>query len=83
MGPAKKKSPVVCECLGVTEAEIVAAVRAEGLTTVKQVAACTDAGGGCNSCHPAIRALLQREARLRAAQDARAESASPASYAGL
>ena len=57
------KDKVVCECLGVTEAEVVSAIRARGLTTVRQVTACTGAGGGCNSCHPALRAYLAREAR--------------------
>lgn len=54
---------MVCECLGVTEAEVVSAIRERGLTTVRQVTACTGAGGGCNACHPAIRAYLAREAR--------------------
>lgn len=66
----QRRSKVVCECLGVTEAEIVSAIRAEGLETVKQVAACTDAGGGCTSCHPAIREYLAREHRARAAREA-------------
>jgi NAD(P)H-nitrite reductase large subunit len=70
MGPPKSKSRVVCDCLGITEAELVGAIRAEGLRTVKQVAACTDAGGGCTACHPAIREYLAREARAQAHQAA-------------
>ncbi len=70
MGPRKNHAKVVCECLGITEGEVVAAIRAEGLTTVKQVTACTDAGGGCTACHPAIRALLERRAKERAMSDA-------------
>ena len=61
------RSKLVCECLEVTEAEIVSAIRARGLTTVRQVTACTGAGGGCNSFHPAIRAHLAREAARQAA----------------
>ncbi|MDX6770574.1 MAG: (2Fe-2S)-binding protein [Elusimicrobiota bacterium] len=75
MGPRKNHAKIVCECLGITEGEVVAAIRAEGLTTVKQVTACTDAGGGCTSCHPAIRALLERRAKEVAAQ-----GAAPAAY---
>lgn len=77
MGPRKNHAKVVCECLGVTEGEVVAAIRAEGLTTVKGVIACTDAGGGCTACHPAIRALLERRAKEAAAQ---AAAGSPSSY---
>lgn len=72
MGP-RKHAKILCECLGIGEAEVCAAIRTEELRTVKQVTACTDAGGGCTACHPAIRALLERRARQRAA----AYSASP------
>lgn len=72
-----KKGKIVCECLGVTEAEVVSAIRERGLTTVRQVTACTDAGGGCNACHPAIRAYLAREARA-AVPAAAAPPAEPA-----
>lgn len=61
------RNKLVCECLEVTEAEIVSAIRERGLTTVRQVTVCTGAGGGCNSCHPAIRAYLAREAARAAA----------------
>lgn len=70
MTPRKPPSKVVCECLGVTESQIVAAVRAHGLCTVKQVGACTEAGSGCTACHPAIREYLAREARTQARRDA-------------
>ena len=59
--PPKPRSKIVCGCYAVTEAEIVAAIRGEGLRTVAEVTACTDAGGGCSSCHPAIREYLARE----------------------
>jgi NifU-like protein len=67
MGPRKETSKLVCECLGVTEDRLVGAIRAEGLGTLKEVIACTDAGGGCTVCHPAIREYLARE-RARAAR---------------
>ena len=66
----KKKAKIVCECLGVTEAEVVSAIDREKLATVKQVSACTDAGSGCTACHPAIREYLQRAAKARAAVEA-------------
>jgi NAD(P)H-nitrite reductase large subunit len=68
------KAKIVCECLGVTEAAVVSAIRAEGLATIKQVTACTEAGGGCTVCHPAIREYLAREERARAARKEAAES---------
>lgn len=76
MGPRKSAAKVVCECLGITEGEVVAAIAAEGLSTVKQVTACTDAGGGCTACHPAIRALLERRAKDVAAHKAAGSSPS-------
>lgn len=65
MSPRKPKSKIVCDCLGVTEAEIIAAVHEHELCTVKQVSACTDAGSGCTACHPVIREYLARDARSR------------------
>lgn len=65
MTPGHPKSPIVCDCLQVTEAELLSAVREEGLQTVKEVVACTGAGEGCTACHPLIRDYLERE-RLKA-----------------
>lgn len=49
---------VVCRCLGVTEQEIVGAILALGLRTVKEVRRATEAGDGCNCCHREINAYL-------------------------
>lgn len=70
IAPSKKNAKVVCDCLGVTEAKLVVAIRTGGLCTVKQVTACTDAGGGCTVCHPVIREYLEREARAQASREA-------------
>lgn len=69
---------IVCECLGITEAEVVSAIEHEGLSTVRQVAACTDAGSGCTACHPAIREYLARRARAESLAETRAAGASSA-----
>jgi NifU-like protein len=69
MGPRQEKSKTVCECLGVAEDRLVGAIRDQNLRTVKQVIACTEAGGGCTVCHPAIREYLARE-RARSAREA-------------
>lgn len=62
MGP-RKTPKYLCSCLEITEAQVASAIEEQGLSTLKQVTACTEAGGGCTVCHPAIRALLERRAR--------------------
>ena len=53
--------PLVCTCFNVREAEIVQAIRINGLTTVEQITNYTKAGGACGRCRAAIRAILERE----------------------
>ena len=77
MTPPQKESKVLCECLGITEKTVAEAIEDRALTTVKQVAACTEAGSGCTVCHPAIREYLQRAARARAAAKAPAGAPGP------
>ena len=55
------RSRVVCECLKVTEGQVVDALRAGHACTLREIAACTLAGSGCNACHPELRRLIQRE----------------------
>ena len=57
------KSKVVCECLGVTEGQLNALLRSGRAATPAELAECTDAGNGCTACHPALRALCERQAR--------------------
>lgn len=56
------RSRIVCECLKVTEGQVVESIRAGRACSLRQIAACTEAGTGCNSCHGELRRLLQREA---------------------
>ena len=58
---------VICTCFGVTEEEIVRAVRENNMTTVEQVTNYTKAGGGCHGCIPDIEAILERIRREREA----------------
>jgi len=58
--PKEQEGEIVCECFGVTDKEIEKAVRENNLTTVEEVTNYTKAGGGCESCHDAIRALIAR-----------------------
>jgi NifU-like protein len=55
----KEDSDIVCECFGVTEAEIVDAIEHNNLTTLEQVTDYTKAGGGCGTCHERIEEILQ------------------------
>lgn len=76
MSPRKPKTKIICGCLGVTEAEIVAAVDEHDLCSVKQVGACTGAGTGCTACHPVIHDYLVRQARTRDTERASTYAAS-------
>jgi bacterioferritin-associated ferredoxin len=48
--------------LKVSERTICAAIRDGKACSVRQIEACTEAGGGCTACHPALEKLLEREA---------------------
>ena len=59
--PAEEKgAKIVCECFGVTDREIERAVRENNLSTVEDVTNYTKAGGGCGTCHDAIRQIIDR-----------------------
>ena len=51
----------MCECLKVTEGQVVDAIRSGRACSLREIAACTEAGAGCNSCHADLRRLIQRE----------------------
>ena len=54
----KEEGEIVCQCFGITDKEILRAIKENGLTTVEQVTNYTKAGGGCETCHPKIEALI-------------------------
>ena len=58
--PMAPQEEVVCTCFGVTQKEIERAIRENDLRTVEEVTNYTKAGGGCESCHPAIQDLLDK-----------------------
>jgi len=51
---------IVCECFGVTDAEIERVVSENNLTTVENVTDYTKAGGGCESCHDKIQEIIDK-----------------------
>jgi len=56
----KEDFEIVCKCFGVTDREIIKAIRENDLKTVEQVTYYTKAGGGCGQCHPKIEALIEK-----------------------
>lgn len=55
-----QKSKIVCECLQVTEAEVVHAIKAREITKLDDIIAFTCAGEGCTACHPLLADYLKR-----------------------
>jgi NifU-like protein len=58
--PKIEEGEIVCECFGVTDKEIERVIRQDGLKTREEVTNYTKAGGGCESCHDKIEAILSR-----------------------
>jgi NifU-like protein len=50
---------VVCECFGVTDLEIIRAIRESNLRSVEEITNFTKAGGGCGKCEEKLRKILQ------------------------
>ena len=51
---------VVCECFGVTDLEVIRAIRESGLRSVEEITNFTKAGGGCGKCEDRLREILQQ-----------------------
>ena len=56
----KEEFEIVCKCFGITDKEIERVARENHLTSREEVTHYTKAGGGCESCHPKIEAILKR-----------------------
>ncbi len=59
MKPKPSTKKIVCECLGVSEADLLQAIRKHELTSVKDIAHYTEAGKGCTACHEVLREYLK------------------------
>ncbi len=51
---------VVCECFGVTDLEVIRAIRESGLHSVEEITNFTKAGGGCGRCEDRLREVLKQ-----------------------
>ncbi|MDP3694624.1 MAG: Fe-S cluster assembly protein NifU, partial [Desulfocapsaceae bacterium] len=49
---------VVCECFGVTDLEIIRAIKESNLRSVEEITNFTKAGGGCGKCIDRLREIL-------------------------
>lgn len=58
--PKREDFEIVCKCFGITDREIERVARENNLTSREQVTHYTKAGGGCQSCHPKIEAILAK-----------------------
>jgi len=55
---AEPEGEIVCECFGVTDKQIEAAVRENHLKTIEDVTNYIKAGGGCGNCHERIQEII-------------------------
>ena len=55
----KAEGEVVCECFGVTDIEIIRAIKESNLRSVEEITNFTKAGGGCGKCEDKLRVLLE------------------------
>ncbi len=51
---------LICKCFGIHEGLIEKVVQENSLRTVEEVTNYTKAGGGCQSCHPAIEDIIEK-----------------------
>lgn len=60
---AHEEGRLVCKCFGVTDAQILRAIRENGLKTVEEITNYTKAGGACGDCLDQIAEILADELR--------------------
>lgn len=81
MGHTHHEGELICECFGVTDEQILRAIKENDLKTVEDVTYYTKAGGGCGNCIPDLERLLAEAQGEKAACPAPGLDESPA--AGL
>ena len=62
---AHEEGKLVCKCFGVTDAQIIRAIRENGLKTVEEVTNYTKAGGACGECLDEIGEILAAELKQK------------------
>lgn len=56
----EEEGPLICQCFGIHEKLIEKTVMKNDLKTIEEVTNYTKAGGGCETCHPAIEDIIER-----------------------
>ena len=69
--PSGPVSPTLCQCMLVSEQEVLATIRS-GARTVDEVGERCDAGTGCGSCRGGIELLIQQWVRQEVRRQTRA-----------
>lgn len=62
---AHEEGKLVCKCFGVTDAQIIRAIRENGLKTVEEITNYTKAGGACGECLDEIGEILATELKQK------------------
>lgn len=60
MTPPRSSTKIVCECLKVTEAQLLKAIETRQVRGLKDIICYTSAGEGCTACHPLLQEYLER-----------------------
>lgn len=60
---AHEEGKLICKCFGVTDAQIIRAIRENNLKTIEEVTNYTKAGGACGDCKDQIAEILAAELR--------------------
>ena len=63
--PAHEEGKLVCKCFGVTDAQIIRAIRENNLKTVEEITNYTKAGGACGECLDEIAEILATELKQK------------------
>ena len=64
----EEEGPLVCQCFGIHEKFIEKTVMENDLRTVEDVTNYTKAGGGCQTCHPAIEDIIEKVWKVKGQQ---------------
>ena len=62
---AHEEGKLVCKCFGVTDAQIIRAIRENNLKTVEEITNYTKAGGACGECLDEIAEILATELKQK------------------
>ena len=61
----EEEGPLICQCFGIHSKLIEKTVMENNLKTVEEVTNYTKAGGGCQTCHPAIEDIIEDVWKLK------------------